>query len=113
MSTKDVCGSGEKSACSNYPFAGHERLVAFLESPSSYPHKPTSVRSIQTHISWVFIAPPFVYKVKKPVNLGFLDFSTLEKRHHFCQRELELNRRLCRETYLGVIPIYKSGTSFS
>jgi uncharacterized protein len=71
------------------------------------------VRSIQTHISWVFIAPPFVYKVKKAVNLGFLDFSTLEKRHHFCQREIELNRRLCPETYLGVIPIYKSGTSFS
>jgi uncharacterized protein len=99
--------------CSNHSSEGYERLVAFLESPSSYPHKPTSVRSIQTHISWVFIAPPFVYKVKKPVNLGFLDFSTLEKRHHFCQRELELNRRLCPETYLGVIPIYKSGTSFS
>ena len=70
---------------------------------------------IQTHISWVFIAPPFVYKVKKPVNLGFLDFSTLEKRRHFCQqREVELNRRLCPETYLGVIPIYnKSGANFA
>lgn len=90
-----------------------EPLLAFLGSPSSYPHRPRSVRLIQTHISWVFIAPPFVYKVKKPVNLGFLDFSTLEKRHHFCQRELELNRRLCPETYLGVISIYKSGTSFS
>jgi uncharacterized protein len=90
-----------------------EPLVAFLRSPSSYPHRPRSVRSIQSHISWVFIAPPFVYKVKKAVNLGFLDFSTLEKRHHFCQRELELNQRLCPETYLGVIPIYKSGTSFS
>jgi aminoglycoside phosphotransferase family enzyme/predicted kinase len=51
--------------------------------------------------------------VKKPVNLGFLDFSTLEKRHHFCHRELELNRRLCPETYLGVIPIYKSGANFA
>jgi aminoglycoside phosphotransferase family enzyme/predicted kinase len=71
------------------------------------------VRLIQTHISWVFIASPFVFKVKKPVNLGFLDFSTLEKRHHFCQRELELNRRLCPDTYLGVIPIYKSGANFS
>jgi hypothetical protein len=71
------------------------------------------VRSIQTHISWVFIAPPFVFKVKKPVNLGFLDFSTLEKRRHFCQRELELNRRLCPEIYLAVIPIYKSGSGFS
>ena len=68
---------------------------------------------IQTHISWVFIASPFVFKVKKPVNLGFLDFSTLEKRHHFCQRELELNRRLSPDTYLGVMPIYKSGANFS
>ena len=87
--------------------------MAFLESPSSYPHRPRWVRSIQTHISWVFIAPPFVFKVKKPVNLGFLDFSTLEKRHHFCQRELELNRRLCPEVYLGVLPIYASGDDFS
>ena len=90
-----------------------ERLIAFLQSASSYPHRPREVRLIQTHISWVFIASPFVFKVKKPVNLGFLDFSTLEKRHHFCQRELELNRRLCPETYLGVIPIYKSGANFS
>ena len=90
-----------------------ERLIAFLQSASSYPHRPREVRSIQTHISWVFIASPFVFKVKKPANLGFLDFSTLQKRHHFCQRELELNRRLCPDTYLGVIPIYKSGANFS
>src|SRR5450759_3240271 len=90
-----------------------EQLVRFLRSPSFYPHRPAGVRAIQTHISWVFVAPPFVFKVKKPVNLGFLDFSTLEKREHFCQRELELNRRLCPETYLGVIPIYKSGVNFS
>lgn len=90
-----------------------ERLVSFLESPASYPHRPPEVRSIQTHISWVFVAPSFVFKVKKPVNLGFLDFSTLEKRRHFCQRELELNRRLCPEVYLGVVPIYKSAAGFS
>ncbi len=70
-----------------------ERLVSFLESPPSYPHRPPEVFSIQTHISWVFIAPPFVFKVKKPVNFRFLDFSTLEKRRHFCEREIELNRR--------------------
>jgi aminoglycoside phosphotransferase family enzyme len=72
-----------------------EQLIAFLESPKSYPHTPTEVRAIQTHIWWVFIASPFVFKVKTPVNLGFLDFSTLEKRRYFCQREIELNRRLC------------------
>jgi uncharacterized protein len=91
----------------------HERLIAFLESPASYPHRSTEVRSLQTHISWVFVAPPFIFKVKKPVNLGFLDFSTLEKRLHFCQRELELNRRLCPDIYLGVVPIYKTDSGFS
>ena len=90
-----------------------ERLVRFLQSPSSYPHHPIEVRVIQTHISWVFVASPFVFKVKKPVNLGFLDFSTLEKRRYFCQREVALNRRLCPEIYLGVVPIYKATDRFS
>jgi hypothetical protein len=98
-----------RPALSNSP----ERLIAFLEWPESYPHRPTEVRVIQTHISWVFIASPFVFKVKKPVNLGFLDFSTLEKRHYFCQREIELNRRLAPEAYLEVVPIYKTTSGFS
>ncbi|PYJ66248.1 MAG: phosphotransferase [Verrucomicrobia bacterium] len=90
-----------------------DQLVAFLELPASYLHHPAKVRVIQTHISWVFIASPFVFKVKKPVNLGFLDFSTLEKRHYFCQREIELNRRLCPEIYLDAVPIYEAASSFS
>jgi len=90
-----------------------ERLISFLESPASYAHRPAEVRAVQTHISWVFIASPFVFKVKKPVNLGFLDFSTLEKRRYFCEREVELNRRLCPEIYLGVVPIYKTSSGFS
>jgi aminoglycoside phosphotransferase family enzyme/predicted kinase len=90
-----------------------QELIAFLESPESYPHGPAEVRAIQTHISWVFIASPFVFKVKKPVNLGFLDFSALEKRQHFCQRETELNRRLCPEIYLGVVAIYITASGFS
>src|SRR6266699_5657082 len=91
----------------------NEQLLSFLESPESYPHGPAKVRVMQTHISWVFVASPFVLKVKKPMNLGFLDFSTLEKRRHFCQREVDLNRRLCREIYLGVVPIYKTSSGFS
>jgi aminoglycoside phosphotransferase family enzyme/gluconate kinase len=59
------------------------------------------------------MASPFIFKVKKPVNMGFLDFSTLEKRRHFCQRELELNRRLSPEVYLAVMPIYESCAGFS
>jgi hypothetical protein len=90
-----------------------ERLIAFLESSGSYPHQPAEVRTIQTHISWVFIASPFVFKVKKAVNLGFLDFSTLEKRRYFCRREIELNRRLCPEIYLQAVPIYETNSGFS
>src|SRR5436190_1262058 len=90
-----------------------QQLVKFLRSPATYPHRPPKVRAIQTHISWVFIASPLVFKIKKPVNLGFLDFSTLEKRHHFCQRELELNQRLAPEIYLDITPIYKTASGFS
>ena len=89
------------------------QLVSFLESPASYPHGPEEIRVVQTHISWVFIASPFVFKVKKPVDLGFLDFSSLEKRRYFCRREVELNRRLAPEIYLDVVPIYKTASGFS
>ena len=60
---------------------------------------------VQTHASWVFIAPPFVYKVKKPVHFDFLDFSTLELRKEDCEREVSLNRRLAAGIYLGVVAI--------
>ena len=82
-----------------------EQLLPFLLNPQSYPHRPRTVRLVQTHASFVFLAPPFVYKVKKPVNFGFLNFSTLEKRRHFCEREVALNRRLSPDIYLGVVPI--------
>lgn len=87
-------------------------IVSFLENPDSYPHRPSAVRIIQTHASWVAIVPPFVYKVKKPVDFGFLDFSTLEKRKHFCEEEVRLNRRLSEEIYQGVVPITRSGEGF-
>ena len=93
--------------------ANEAKLIAFLRSSASYSHRPAVVHMIETHISWVFIAPPFVFKVKKPVNLGFADFSTLEKRRYFCERELQLNHRLCPDVYLDVLPIYKNGGSFS
>ncbi len=85
--------------------ASEEQLLLFLLNPNSYPHHPRSVRLVQTHASFVFIAPPFVFKVKKPVNFGFLNFSTLEKRRQFCAREVALNRRLSPRLYLGVVPI--------
>ncbi|MDA2921014.1 AAA family ATPase, partial [Desulfobacterota bacterium AH_259_B03_O07] len=76
-------------------------LIEFLIKPSSYLHSPRNVKHIQTHISDVFIAPPYVYKVKKPVDFGFLDFTTLKKRKYFCEKEVELNSRLC-DIYIGV-----------
>ncbi|MBL9173646.1 MAG: AAA family ATPase [Verrucomicrobiales bacterium] len=60
---------------------------------------------VQTHSAFVFFAPPYVYKVKKAVNLGFLDFSTLARRRHFLERELRLNQRLTQDLYLDVVPI--------
>jgi len=76
-------------------------LIQFLLNPLSYRHKTRNVKHIQTHISDVFIAPPFVYKVKKPVDFGFLDFTTLKKRKLYCEKEVALNRRLC-DIYIGV-----------
>lgn len=73
--------------------------------PIRFPYQPTSVEVVQTHISVVFLAPPFVYKVKKPVALGFLDFSTLNRRRHFCEQEVALNRRLAPDVYLGVVSV--------
>lgn len=89
------------------------RLWKFLENKVSYSHHPETVKHIQTHISHVYMAPPYVYKIKKPVDFGFLDYSSLDKRKHFCEREIELNRRLCSDIYLGVIPISKDGNTFT
>lgn len=77
------------------------KLIEFLLKPTSYPHEPRTVKHIQTHISDVFLAGPLVYKLKKPVDFGFLDFTSLKKRKYFCEKEVELNRRLCR-IYVGV-----------
>jgi aminoglycoside phosphotransferase family enzyme/predicted kinase len=81
------------------------RLIEQLSLPSAYPHPVDAVETRQTHISVVFLAGPFAYKIKKPVALGFLDFSTLERRRHFCEEEVRLNRRLAPHVYLGVEPI--------
>jgi aminoglycoside phosphotransferase family enzyme/predicted kinase len=78
------------------------RLLEFLRDPASYPHHPQELREVHTHASMVFLVPPLVYKIKKPVDFGFLDFATLEKRAYFCAREVELNSRLSPGIYLGV-----------
>jgi len=80
-------------------------LLEALQDPGIYPEKPEKVELLQTHVSAIFFVGDHVYKVKKPVNFGFLDFTTLERRRHFCREEVVLNRRLCPEVYLGVAEI--------
>jgi aminoglycoside phosphotransferase family enzyme/predicted kinase len=80
-------------------------LLAELARPSSYPEPPARVELRTTHISWVFLTEHEVWKVKRPVNLGFLDFSTAERRRHFCEEEVRLNQRLAPNVYLGVVPV--------
>ncbi|MCL6622465.1 MAG: hypothetical protein K6T55_10235 [Syntrophobacterales bacterium] len=80
-------------------------LVAGLMDPAAYPEATSRVELVQTHISWVFLTDRFAYKVKKPVRLEFLDFSTLRQRHYYLKQELLLNRRLCPDLYLEVLPL--------
>ncbi|MBT8089508.1 MAG: AAA family ATPase [Gammaproteobacteria bacterium] len=81
------------------------RLVQSLGNPAAYPHPVSSIEVFETHISWVIATGTFAYKIKKAVKLDFLDFSTLERRRHYCEEELRLNRRWAPELYLDVLPV--------
>ena len=76
-----------------------------LLRPGAFPHPAADIVLRETHISWVILCGEFAYKIKKPVNFGFLDFSTLELRRHFCEQELALNRRYAPALYLGLAKI--------
>jgi aminoglycoside phosphotransferase family enzyme/predicted kinase len=80
-------------------------LFAALQRPECYPHPVSRVQVLETHISWVLLTGQYAYKIKKPVNLGFADFSTLGLRRHYCEEEVRLNRRLAPEIYLEVVSI--------
>lgn len=86
----------------------HNHIIESMSHTDFYPHHPAKVELVQTHISYVFIAGDYVYKVKKPVNFGFLDFTTLEKRKFYCEEELRLNKRLAPSIYLDVVPIVQN-----
>jgi len=90
-----------------------ESLIAALRDPACYPHPAREVDLIETHISWVLLAGEYAYKVKKPVRLAFLDFSTLEARRRYCDEELRLNRRTAPELYLEVVPIVQTARGFA
>ncbi len=86
------------------------RLIEALSNPSAFGDPSAGPIEVhQTHISVVFLAGDFAYKIKKPVALDFLDYSTLERRRHFCEEEVRLNRRLAPDVYLGVVPIARHG----
>ncbi len=87
-------------------------MINDLLNPAFLPDKTKKVSIIQTHISIVFLADEFVYKIKKPVNFGFLDFSTLRKRRYYCHQEIILNRRLSKDIYIDVLPIIYDGKNY-
>ncbi|HUF53021.1 MAG TPA: AAA family ATPase [Dehalococcoidia bacterium] len=87
-------------------------LIQALLTPDPYPHPTGRISLVQTHISYVLLTRDYVYKIKKPVDFGFLNYSTLAKRRYYCQRELKLNRRLCGDTYLAVVPIRKKRSGY-
>ncbi|MDT8376659.1 MAG: AAA family ATPase [Mariprofundaceae bacterium] len=91
------------------PLPAH--VQAFTDS-GFYPHPAADITMLQTHISWVFLAGAFAYKIKKPLNPGFLDFTTREKRLQACSAELSLNRRLAPDIYLQVLPVLQRGDAY-
>lgn len=92
-----------------------QALLNALQNPALFDHDVESFQLIETHISWVILTGSYAYKIKKPMDFGFLDFTTLEKRKHFCEEELRLNRRLAPELYLGLLPLFgdENNPSFS
>lgn len=84
-------------------------MIDALLSAAAYSHPVRRIEYLETHISWVILTGEFAYKVKKPVDLGFLDFRTLEQRRHFCEEELRLNRCWAPRLYLDVVPIVRCG----
>jgi uncharacterized protein len=92
---------------------GHEqaRVIAFLSNPASYPAKPKQVERFETHGALVFLAGEGAWKIKRAVRFPYMDFSTLKKRRAACAREIEINRRLAPEIYLGLTPITRSHDS--
>lgn len=89
-------------------------ILKSLHYPSAFPVHTETVELLQTHVSWIFLTDTHVFKIKKPINLGFLNFSTLELRHFYCLEELRLNRRLCLDVYEQVIELHETenGASF-
>lgn len=85
--------------------AEHRRRVVALQRPSAWPNPVDGIEVIETHISTVLLCGDHAYKLKKPLDLGFLDFTRLDRRYHYCTEEVRLNRRLAPRVYLGTVPV--------
>ena len=83
----------------------YDSVIAALETSVAYPERPEDIQHLQTHVSHLFLTPDYVYKVKKPVDFGFLDFSTFEQRRYYCHEELRLNKRMSPDIYLEVVQV--------
>ena len=90
----------------------HPPLIEALLRPAAWPHPTGEIQLVETHISWVLLTGEYAYKVKKPVDLGFLDFSSLELRRRYCEEELRVNRRTAAGLYLEVVPIGEGAEGF-
>lgn len=88
-------------------------LATALLDPKAYPEAVTAIDLIQTQMSFVFLTGEHAFKIKKPVDFGYLNFTTLERRHYYCQQEVELNRRLCADVYLGVVTVNRGHDSIA
>ncbi|KYH42809.1 MAG: kinase [Candidatus Bathyarchaeota archaeon B63] len=82
-----------------------EAIIEALMDPAAYDEEIRYIKMLQTHISYIILTGKYAYKIKKPVDFGFLDFTTLEKRRFYCEEEVRLNRRLCGDMYVGVLPV--------
>src|SRR5574337_366389 len=100
-----MTGPDRDSAASSDEAAALQAKLAFLADPASYPGGAKGLRAIETHMSWVVLAGDLAYKLKKPVRLPYLDFSSTEAHRLDCEEEVRLNRRLERDIYLGVEPL--------
>ncbi len=86
--------------------------VNYIIDNKTFPYPTDGIKLIETHISWVILTDQYVYKIKKPIEFSFLNFSTLEKRKEYCEKEVKLNKRLVPEMYLEVLPIKKSNGKY-
>jgi aminoglycoside phosphotransferase family enzyme/predicted kinase len=84
-------------------------LIELLQVPEAYQHEAEEIELLETHISWVLLAGDYAYKIKKPLNLGFLDFRKLTRRHFYCEEEVRLNKPWAPSIYIDVVPITISG----